>query len=204
MGKLITTDLVARIRSTAGITQEELARQLGVSFPTVNAWERGRSEPRAYHRASLDALAKAHGIIQGLTVLIIDDDNDVARVMGSLLEAHLDDVVVSIANSGTEGLLTCGAVKPDIVLLDVRMPGLDGLAVADALKSIDGLERTRLVFVTGQADQELLAAAARDGRPVLRKPFQASDFTDLIDGVIADIVAAASGSGSNGSDSLGR
>jgi CheY-like chemotaxis protein/DNA-binding XRE family transcriptional regulator len=198
VGRLVTTELVARIRSTAGITQEELARQLGVSFPTVNAWERGRSEPRHYHRASLDALAKAYGIIQGLTVLIIDDDDDVARVMGSLLEAHLDDVVVSIANSGTEGLLTCGAVKPDVVLLDVRMPGLDGLAVAEALKSVDGLERTRLVFVTGQADQELLDAAARDGRPVLRKPFQAADFTDVIDGVIGQIVASASGA--NGDD----
>jgi two-component system, LytTR family, response regulator AlgR len=118
--------------------------------------------------------------------------------MGSLLEAHLDDVVVSIANSGTEGLLTCGAVKPDVVLLDVRMPGLDGLAVAEALKSVDGLERTRLVFVTGQADQELLDAAARDGRPVLRKPFQAADFTDVIDGVIGQIVASASGA--NGDD----
>lgn len=197
MGRLVTTDLVARIRAAAGITQEELARQLGVSFPTVNAWERGRAEPRPYHRATLDALARAHGIIQGLTVLIIDDDDDVARVMGSMLEASLDDVVVSIANSGTEGLLMCGAMKPDVVLLDVRMPGLDGLDVADALKSVDGLERTRLVFVTGEPDQELLDAAARDGRPVLQKPFQVEEFTDVMDGVIRSIVAAASGT--NGS-----
>lgn len=191
MGSLVTTDLVARIRAAAGITQEELARQLGVSFPTVNAWERGRAEPRAYHRASLDALAKAHGIIQGLSVLIIDDDGDVARVMRSLLEAHLDDVVVSIANGGAEGLLMCGAIKPDMVLLDVRMPGLDGLDVADALSSVDGLERTRLVFVTGQVDDELLAAAERDARPLLRKPFEPSEFFDIVDSVIASIVAAA-------------
>lgn len=191
MGSLVTTELVARIRAAAGITQEELARQLGVSFPTVNAWERGRAEPRAYHRASLDALGKAHGIIQGLSVLIIDDDDDVARVMGSLLETHLDDVVVSIANGSAEGLLMCGAIKPDVVLLDVRMPGLDGLDVADALSCVDGLERTRLVFVTGQVDDELLAAAERHARPVLQKPFEPQEFFDVVDSVIASIVAAA-------------
>lgn len=185
MGKLATTDLVARIRTTAGLTQEQLARQLGVSFPTVNAWERGRAEPRAYHRASLDAMAKAHGIIQGLTVLIIDDDEDVAEMMASVIEAYFEDVVVSIAASGTAGLLTCGAIKPDIVLLDVRMPGLDGRAVADALTNVDGLERTRLVFVTGQADAELLATAARDDHPVLTKPFETRDLTNLIDEVVA-------------------
>jgi CheY-like chemotaxis protein/DNA-binding XRE family transcriptional regulator len=200
LGSLVTTELVARIRAAAGITQEELARQLGVSFPTVNAWERGRAEPRAYHRASLDALAKAHGIIQGLSVLIIDDDDDVARVMGSLLEMHLDDVVVSIANGSAEGLLMCGAIKPDVVLLDVRMPGLDGLEVADALSSIDGLERTRLVFVTGRVDDELLAAAGRDSRPVLQKPFEADEFFDVVDTVIRGIVAAASATNGRADD----
>lgn len=191
MADLETTELVARIRTTAGLTQEQLARQLGVSFPTVNAWERGRSEPRPYHRASLDSMAKSLGIIQGLTALIIDDDPDVAGLMRSLLEHHIEQSVVAVASGSADGLLMCGAMKPDVVVLDYMMPGLDGLEVADALQRVDGLERTRVIFVTAHSDQEIRDALEQAGSACLAKPFLPEDFLTTVDAVVEEMIASA-------------
>ena len=52
-----TSELVRGIRESTGWTQEELARQIGVSFSTVNAWQRGRRNPHPYLRKRLEELA---------------------------------------------------------------------------------------------------------------------------------------------------
>ena len=70
---LTTSELVSRIRGANGDTQEGLARRLGVSYPTVNSWERGRSEPHPARRRELEDLAESLGIRAELSVLVIDD-----------------------------------------------------------------------------------------------------------------------------------
>ena len=54
--------------SQAGYSQEALARVLGVSYPTVNSWERGRSSPRQEHLVALTDLADDVGVSRGPTV----------------------------------------------------------------------------------------------------------------------------------------
>ena len=62
---MTTPELVAAIRRVGGFSQEGLARRLGVSYPTVNAWERGRSSPRPRHLASIVELARVLGVEAG-------------------------------------------------------------------------------------------------------------------------------------------
>ena len=61
--------LVSAIREAGGYSQEALARELGVSFPTVNSWERGRSRPRRAHVLALESLAIAPGHIATTLVM---------------------------------------------------------------------------------------------------------------------------------------
>jgi CheY-like chemotaxis protein len=172
VSKLETPDLVAAIRARVRISQEELARRMDVSFASVNAWERGRTVPRDVHRARLDELAKELGIRQGLDVVVIDDDPDVCELAAAMLGALEPSARVTTATSGTDGLLACGSVKPDLVLLDLMMPGLDGLEVASAMARVEGLEDTVLVFLTGASDGELRDRAERVAARVLTKPIR--------------------------------
>ena len=86
-------------------------------------------------------------------ILIVDDVPDNIQV---LHEALRDDYDTYFATSGSEALDTCSAVRPDLVLLDIMMPGLDGYEVCRAIKSDEQLKETPVIFVTalGQAHQE--------------------------------------------------
>ncbi len=163
-----------------GISQEELARRMGVSFASVNAWERGRTEPRAVHRMKLDELAGALGVRQGLTVVVIDDEPDVCELAKVMLLLAEPRAVVTTATSGTDGLLACGSTSPDLVMLDLRMPGLDGLEVADAMSRVEGLAHTVLVFVTGTTEGPDRDQAEQVAAAVITKPLTRADMARLI------------------------
>ena len=185
MARLETTELVATIRMKAEISQEELARRLGVSFASVNAWERGRTEPRAVHRLKLDSMAADLGIRQGLNLVVIDDEPDVVELAEAMVRSIEPDAMITTATSGTDGLLACGALKPDLVLLDVMMPGLNGLEVAEAMSRVEGLEDTVLVFVTGASDAPVLEQAERVSARVVVKPITRQvllEVLSLVDG----------------------
>lgn len=164
----------------AEISQEELARRLDVSFASVNAWERGRTEPRAVHRMKLDEMAEELGIRQGLSVVVIDDEPDVCELAEVMIRAVEPGAIVTTATSGTDGLLACGALQPDLVLLDLRMPGLDGVSVARAMSRTEGLERSVLVFVTGMTSGSLREAAEEVASRVVLKPLTPSIMESLI------------------------
>lgn len=177
---------MAAIRERAGLTQEALARELGVSFPTVNAWERGRATPRPDHLQLLQQYAARLAIHPGITALVIDDDPVSCAVLERLLAATSVPVATTIVDNGFDGLVLCGMHRPDLVLLDVMMPGIDGVEVARRLHLIQGLERTVVVFVTAATDEELLSRVRATGKQVIMKPATQAD----IDALVASVVAA--------------
>lgn len=165
----------------AEISQEELARRLDVSFASVNAWERGRTEPRAVHRMKLDQMGEELGVRQGLSVVVIDDEPDVCELAEIMIRSVEPSALITTATSGTDGLLACGALQPDLVLLDLRMPGLDGLEVAEAMGRTEGLERSVLVFVTATSSGPLRDAAEQVSARVVTKPLTHQIVTELIE-----------------------
>lgn len=183
---LPTPRLVSAIRQATGHTQESLARELGVSFATLNAWERGRSNPRASHRKALEQLGEKLGVSMGLKVLVVDDSVASARLLETMVVASCGEVTVWVESNGTDALLRCGAVQPDVMFLDILMPGLDGFETAHRVANMQGLDNVRVVFVTASMDEAILARA-RDSSAaaVLHKPFTAED----LDGVLAEIGA---------------
>lgn len=69
-----------------------------------------------------------------INVLVVDDHLLVRRGIAQLLEGAQDIVIVGEADSGDAALAQCAALEPDIVLMDLRMPGMDGLAATDAIR----------------------------------------------------------------------
>lgn len=189
MQDLPTPRLVETIRSHAGLTQEGLARQLGVSFATVNAWERGRSEPRRTRRLALERLAES--VVEPVTgrraggevvVLVVDDDPVARHLVETMVRRAAAGSTVHLASGGIEGLLLCGAVRPDVLFLDVMMPDLDGVEVARRIHDIAGLEDVAVVLMTASDDPAVLRRARRSSADaVLTKPLAPQQVADLIE-----------------------
>ena len=181
MSRLSTGELVAAIRRKAGYSQEALARVLGVSYPTVNSWENGRSTPRQEHLEALTDLAAHLGVSRGPTVLVIDDDHVSCAVTEGFIEGSKHPAAVETTTDSYEGLLMCGALHPDLILIDGLMPGLDGFELARKLENIDGLEHTRVVLMSASTHPRIEQRAADLGHSFLQKPLTQETVDDLLE-----------------------
>ncbi|MFC7616398.1 response regulator transcription factor [Actinokineospora soli] len=119
-------------------------------------------------------------------VLIVDDNADMRRHLQRILSAHWDTLV---ASDGEEALATARAEKPDLVVTDVMMPGLDGFGFAAAVRADPELAATPLLMLSARAGVESagdgLASGADDYLP---KPFSSQD---LVNRVAARLIAAS-------------
>lgn len=114
------------------------------------------------------------------TILIVDDNTDAADAMGKLLT--LVGFNVAIAYSGQEALDTAYVLKPRVILLDIRMPELDGYAVAKKLRTTQGLSDVVLVALTGFGQQEDRERAEEAGfNHHLTKPVSLSELKNVLD-----------------------
>ncbi|MCA3182410.1 MAG: PAS domain S-box protein [Cupriavidus sp.] len=96
-------------------------------------------------------------------VLLVDDNRDAADSMSILLE--MSGHHVTIAYDGMEAIHAAARVRPDVALIDLAMPGMDGFAVIHALRGMPALSGTRYVALTGfgqASDREQTAAAGFD------------------------------------------
>lgn len=180
--------LVSAIRETGGYSQEALARELGVSFATVNAWERGRSQPRPSHLQSLRSMAKSLGIRTDMMVLAIDDDPTTCAVIEGMVAGASTPAAVKTTTDPFDALILSGALDPDLLLIDVLMPGIDGFDLAERLKEIRGDRMPRIVFMTAASDNaEIIARAEESGHVLIAKPFGKDVIESLIDSVATGV-----------------
>jgi CheY-like chemotaxis protein len=82
-----------------------------------------------------------------LRVLIVEDNVDSAHILKTLLEYH--GYQVSVAYNGPAGVSTAKSERPDVVLCDIGLPGMDGYAVAGALRQSPETVSAHLIAVTG-------------------------------------------------------
>ena len=112
-------------------------------------------------------------------VLVVDDDRNMVRTLSDVLAFKGWDV--ANAYSGEEAVNAAAAQRYDVILMDVKMPGMDGV---DAFKAIKTLHpETTVVLMTAYAAQDRLAEAERSGVwRVLSKPVNVPALIDLLAG----------------------
>ena len=93
-------------------------------------------------------------------ILVVDDDADTITTLSDLLVEHGYDVVA--ASDGKEALNMAEKERPDLVLLDTRLPKLDGYEVCLRIKQIKGLD-TKIVLFTAYGDAVHVAKAKKVG-----------------------------------------
>ncbi|WMW66871.1 response regulator [Nitratidesulfovibrio liaohensis] len=102
-----------------------------------------------------------------MRILVIDDEVPTLKMFGLLLEALGHEPLA--AESGEEGLIRFDRERPDVVLTDIKMPGIDGMDVLRALKEAD--PRSEVIVITGHGDTELAIEALHlDATDFINKP----------------------------------
>lgn len=109
-------------------------------------------------------------------VLVIDDDRDTMRI----LEAKLTDAGYQVlqAADGKEGLEKAKQVRPDLILLDVMMPELDGLSVLQHLKFDTLTDKIPVVIMTAKGEKMQKLFTMEGAVAYLTKPFVFSELLD--------------------------
>ena len=109
-------------------------------------------------------------------ILIAEDDPDIVDVLRQTLAERLDVQTDAVAN-GALVMDSVSAHRPDLLILDVALPGLNGLDVFDLLRSDPHWQGVPVLFLTGLPEQAETANAATGVHEILAKPF---DINDLI------------------------
>jgi CheY-like chemotaxis protein len=113
-------------------------------------------------------------------VLVVDDDETVRRVVRHVLE--VDDYVVVEATSGVEALAKVESARPGVIVLDVVMPGLDGIEVCRQLDHA----RVKVLMLTARGDDAAIEKASREAGAddFLGKPFSSVELLDHVERLV--------------------
>ena len=100
-------------------------------------------------------------------ILIIDDEENFCKLVKKNIE-HTGEFEVHIATNGDDGIRLAREIKPDLLLLDIVMPGMDGGDVVSLIRNDESIEDTPIVFLTAIVREEEARFFTR-GYPLLAK-----------------------------------
>jgi len=176
-------------------TSREVADLVAASPTTVLGWidrgllrcHRTPGGHRRIAREDLVAFLREHGmpvpagLVEAPRILIVDDDEAFTRSIARGLARLAPGATIEVAHDGIDGLVRIGALHPTLVILDVVMPGMDGLAVCRRLHASRETRDIVVVVVTGRHDVELhqrLLDAGAAG--VLEKPIRLEELRPFL------------------------
>jgi CheY-like chemotaxis protein len=119
------------------------------------------------------------------SILVVDDDPDIRRMAALSLE-RIGGFRVRLAAGGEEALVAIADEAPDVILLDVTMPGTDGPATLDAIRKMPAGVRIPVVFFTATSSPEEAARLVGLGAVgVIPKPFEVADLPRRVRDILA-------------------
>ena len=117
------------------------------------------------------------------SVLVIDDEQDIRVLIKYNLEK--DGFIVSEADNGADGIEIAKKNVPDLILLDVMMPGMDGIETCEKLKEIPELEKTMICFLTARGeDYSQIAGFDAGADDYITKPIKPKLLSSRISAVL--------------------
>jgi len=160
------------------LTLGQAAKYLGVAQSTIRKWSDGGRLPafytpgghRRFRRGDLDRFlgSSRGGAVPASRVLIVDDDDGLRSFLRAALEG--DGCVVREAASAEEGLAALDEELPDLILLDVEMPRMNGLEMLQRVRERHGVETIPVVMFSGKVEAEEAAEEA-GAQAFIGKPF---------------------------------
>jgi excisionase family DNA binding protein len=178
--------------ATEWLTLGQAARYLGVAQSTIRKWsDHGRLSAfytpgghRRYRLRDLDAFVSGSAGGAAATrsrpaplVLIVDDNPDIREFVRVNLE--MDGFAVREAGSADEGLAALEAEPPDLILLDVMMPHVDGWQMLQRVRERHGVDSIQVIMFSGQVEENGSDQAEASGaQAFLGKPFHPQELVN--------------------------
>jgi serine/threonine-protein kinase PpkA len=117
------------------------------------------------------------------TVLVVEDDDAIRNNVARLLK--LEGYDVSVAINGTEGLERAQATRPDVVVSDINMPGIDGFAMVEAMRADPALATTVVLMLTALDDRASMRRGMTAGADdYLAKPFTRVELLEALEALL--------------------
>ncbi len=183
----------------------EVARRLGLAVRSVQLMvDRGELQAwktpgghRRISRASVEQWLAAHGGTQAAAaepaaspakaspaaprVLLIEDSRHFQNLVRLLVQRQFPQVELHVADDGIAGLAMAGQLQPQVLLVDILLPGIDGAALVTGLRSHPAFGGMRLIVITSLSGADLEPYAfALAGVPVLHKPKLVAELPALL------------------------
>ncbi len=166
--------------------------QLMVDRGELQAWKTPGGHRRIL-RSSLDAwlagrggaaMAPATAAASGnrpLTLLLIEDSVHFQNLISLVVKRELPEAELHVASDGIAGLAMAGRLEPDVLLIDILLPGIDGAALITSLRSHPQFARSRLIVITALDEaQRAPYAFALAGVPLVHKTALVTDLPPLL------------------------
>ena len=113
-------------------------------------------------------------------VFLVEDENDIQQIARVALEM-IGGLEVEMCSSGQEALESVARFAPDLILLDVMMPGMDGVTTLQKLREIDAVRNTPVAFMTAKAQPDQVESYRALGAvDVVSKPFDPMKLAEQI------------------------
>ncbi|MFC1477412.1 response regulator [candidate division KSB1 bacterium] len=180
-------------------TTYDIAKILGTTDTTVKRWiKTGQLDayktPGGHRRITKPALERFllenHYPAQELItttrqIIIVDDEIDVCEMLETILSFHNPDFKISTATNGFSAGKLIIKLKPDLVILDLMMPGVDGFSVCSDIKSSPDTHHTKVLIVTGYATDDNVKRIKSCGADrILQKPVESTSLCRIVDNLL--------------------
>jgi DNA-binding response OmpR family regulator len=114
-----------------------------------------------------------------LKILVVEDDPAILNLIARALQGTYDVTTVS---DGRDAVVEAGKIVPDLILLDVNLPGLDGFSVAQNLKQDARFKRTPIMFVTARdRPADTIRGIQVGAKHYITKPFKLEDLMSKVE-----------------------
>lgn len=151
-----------------------------ISRVSVDRWLAARQQPSAGPVATTasDSRTGASGLAQ---VLLIEDSSFYQNLVGLLVREKFPQVELHVADEGIAGLAMAGRLQPQVLIVDILLPGIDGATLITSLRTNPQFSSSRLIVVTSldEAQREPYAFALA-GVPVIHKPRLVAELPALL------------------------
>ena len=183
------------MNAKAYLAPNEVADLLMVSPVTVRQWaQKGMLDAmltagghRRFTMEEVERFAKERGLTlfrpenEALRILIVDDNAEFVSTLKDVLNNIDGDIKVDTAKDGFSAGSKIHSFNPDIILMDIRMPGLDGIEVCRFIKETPSARSIRVIGMTGfPGNGTIEAVIAAGAEKCLTKPFGASELMDAL------------------------
>ena len=194
------------------LSTREAAERLGVALRTVQLWVEAGVLPAwktagGHRRISRQAVERLMGqrrmaladdsthqpalaqVDARLRVMVVEDEPELLRLFVMMIDSWELPVIVTPAASGFEALLLIGQQRPDLLMTDLNMPGMDGFKMIASLRTVaSACDDMEIVVVTALTTEEIgRRGGLPDGVRVFRKPLPFDELASLMRGLTTSL-----------------